>query len=804
MEVLRISSFDGQSVWLDTATELFEVGNFLGGGAAGNVYECEHIRTHERFALKILNPLGYKILSPSLLRRCNVILKGKTFNDNEKGGEHLLKKEHLWWVVNGTTKQYLACYYSEKQGSLRELSLNQCIEIWGTDSNNMLDSDDSLDLNHLRGIGNNNIVPNYPPKFIEFLRKRNKIFREIRNMRKISNHRNVIRLEAVLELIQDSKSTLFLVMELANGGELFDRIKIDCGTREETAKIYLKQLLQGVKHCHDQGVCHRDLKPENLLLQDDGANGTILKIADFGFSAYFDQYNETVNGDGRNIPANAFHSPVQQSKEEPLRVLKSIVGSPFYVAPEVMQSSGYDGTKVDVWSLGVILYAMLAGNLPFGQDLSTCKRFKHFCKWVKEQTAKGVKFWDDPNIEYPPWLFPARFSAAAKGLIVAMLHPDPALRITVEEAMSHPLCGLGSGLSSSPNSNADANNANRTPLENKFNALLQQNQQNTSAANDQSVHMEIVPEVPLKSSQTNSHTTDGYDDEAGVFKMEEDEDTAEEKEDRTNNNSPAIDKAKEQSDLGKMLVESETTLTSSGRLSGSLKPLPIAPPSYLSSHPVRDLIVTSPEDADDDDTHSPAAALHGQQGVQTNQLFRQDSTGSEARMIPSFNDRVKRSTRFITSVPADQVLSKIEEILHEVSRHRIETPVGYISKVDLNWEHFRLEVFGQDIQGLPICALQLYQIPTNLTSVACSPNDYIYSPSQSYGSWMMNQQQQQTPQFMVEFIRGQLEIFAFKRFYQWVRMRLSELVKKDYAMSFFDQASSPAFDRFIYQRNQLS
>ena len=81
-------------------------------------------------------------------------------------------------------------------------------------------------------------------------------------MRKISNHRNVIKLEAVLELIQESKATIFLVMELANGGELFDRIKLDCGTREETARIFFRQLVEGVKHCHDQGVCHRDLKPE--------------------------------------------------------------------------------------------------------------------------------------------------------------------------------------------------------------------------------------------------------------------------------------------------------------------------------------------------------------------------------------------------------------------------------------------------------------------------------------------------------------------------------------------------------------
>jgi serine/threonine protein kinase len=287
MEVIKVSSFDGTAVWLDQKTELFEVGNFLGGGAAGNVYECEHVQTHERFALKILNPLGYKILSPSLLRRCNIVMKGKIYNDNNDnngiggGGigrlTELLRRDHIWWVVNGTTKQYLACYYSEKQAALRELSLSQCIEIFGLDNGNVNEEAEKAvnDLTNIR----NNIIPTYPPKFLDFLRKRNKIFREIRNMRKISNHRNVIRLEGVLELIQESKSTLFLVMELANGGELFDRIKVDCGTREETAKIFFKQLLEGVKHCHDQGVCHRDLKPENLLLQDEGGtNGTILKV----------------------------------------------------------------------------------------------------------------------------------------------------------------------------------------------------------------------------------------------------------------------------------------------------------------------------------------------------------------------------------------------------------------------------------------------------------------------------------------------------------------------------------------------
>ena len=123
-----------------------------------------------------------------------------------------------------------------------------------------------------------------------------------------------------------------------------------------------------------------------------------------------------------------------------LRVLKSVVGSPFYVAPEVLQARGYDGPKADVWSLGVILYAMLAGNLPFERELSTCKRFRLFCKWVREQTSRGIRFWNDHTVEYPQWLFPGKFSMLAKGLIVAMLHPDPDRRISVSDAMRHPLC----------------------------------------------------------------------------------------------------------------------------------------------------------------------------------------------------------------------------------------------------------------------------------------------------------------------------------------------------------------------------
>jgi len=231
------------------------------------VYECESVRTQEHFAMKILNPLGYKLMNPTLLRRCSVILKGKVVNEDVEK-TNILSKEHIWWLLNVSTKQFVAGFHSEKHNCLKELSLSQCIRLWGicppgVGEDDSGEGDATIEVVQTSGERKERIlIPIVPPKFCDFVRRRNRIFREIRNMRKISTHINVIRLEGVLEYTEDSKSTIFLVLELANGGELFDRIKIDCGTREETAKFFFQQLLEGVKHCHQQGVCHRDLKPE--------------------------------------------------------------------------------------------------------------------------------------------------------------------------------------------------------------------------------------------------------------------------------------------------------------------------------------------------------------------------------------------------------------------------------------------------------------------------------------------------------------------------------------------------------------
>lgn len=103
-------------------------------------------------------------------------------------------------------------------------------------------------------------------------------------------------------------------------------------------------------------------------------------------------------------PANMGIYLQQVGTPNELRTLTSVVGSPFYVAPEILQSKGYSGPKADVYSMGVILYAMLAGSLPFGQELAACKRFKAFRKWIDAlpiRSAIDLHILNDVSLDYP-------------------------------------------------------------------------------------------------------------------------------------------------------------------------------------------------------------------------------------------------------------------------------------------------------------------------------------------------------------------------------------------------------------------
>jgi len=472
---------------------------------------------------------------------------------------------------------------------------------------------------------------------------------------------------------------------------------------------------------------------------------------------------------------------------------------------------------------------MLAGNLPFEQELARCKRFRVFCKWVREQTGKGVKFWDDHTIEYPSWLFPAKFSVQAKGLIVAMLHPDPDARITVIEAMQHPLVYIPPTITE----NSDMSSDNQTTNENKpqiDNMDIDENfvkpnlnYEWMSQHTNQECKMSKVDSEDMameSQDENNNNNNNDDDDDDEVFQMEEDVKRTgadnESERSHTSTSSPFLSRNQSQTSINAITPTNNSNFENYRQdygfgTSPAAGSVPQIPSILLQATPYIDDLITVGSDDDEPDTPVSTASTSSrpiQRGFSTSSasdgsLSRGFSTSSAESAPPSFHDVVKRSTRFITALPAAEVLDKIEHILEQYRFQRFQTPIGLIGKTQLCWENFRLEVWGLDTSGQPLCALQLYELPpeaaaslaVNIPSTHSSPNR---RPSSSPISMTGGMPQQ--PLYLVEFIRGQIEIFAFKRFYQWVRQNVSELVKRDYKFQLLDAAASPMVDSYL-QRN---
>ncbi|KAH7656787.1 Non-specific serine/threonine protein kinase protein [Dioscorea alata] len=209
--------------------------------------------------------------------------------------------------------------------------------------------------------------------------------REVSIMRHLPRSPSIVSLREACE----DEHAVHLVMELCEGGELFDRIVARGHYTERAAAAVTRTIVEVVQLCHKHGVIHRDLKPENFLFANKKENSP-LKAIDFGLSIFF----------------------------KPGERFSEIVGSPYYMAPEVLKRNY--GPEIDIWSAGVILYILLCGVPPFWAESE---------QGVAQAILRGII-----DFKREPW---PSVSESAKDLVRHMLEPDPKLRLTAKQVLEH-------------------------------------------------------------------------------------------------------------------------------------------------------------------------------------------------------------------------------------------------------------------------------------------------------------------------------------------------------------------------------
>lgn len=188
----------------------------------------------------------------------------------------------------------------------------------------------------------------------------------------------------IVDLLKD-ENNYYVIMEYCPNGELFQHIVSQGKLTEEDAANFMRQILEALAYCHSHGIAHRDLKPENLLLDP----MMRVKISDFGLSKYVGESG----------------------------LVTTPCGSPCYASPECLSGSSYDARASDMWSVGVILYAMVTGNLP----------------WTKRNRKQMFE-----QIQRGEYTIPTGITDECAAMIMELMARDPTKRLTVEEALEHP------------------------------------------------------------------------------------------------------------------------------------------------------------------------------------------------------------------------------------------------------------------------------------------------------------------------------------------------------------------------------
>ncbi|CAE6453519.1 APG_G0004710.mRNA.1.CDS.1 [Saccharomyces cerevisiae] len=218
------------------------------------------------------------------------------------------------------------------------------------------------------------------------------ITKEVVLQSKCSKHPNVLRLIDC----NVSKEYMWIILEMADGGDLFDKIEPDVGVDSDVAQFYFQQLVSAINYLHVEcGVAHRDIKPENILLDKNGN----LKLADFGLASQF------------------------RRKDGTLRVSMDQRGSPPYMAPEVLYSEeGYYADRTDIWSIGILLFVLLTGQTPWELPSLENEDFVFFIE-------------NDGNLNWGPW---SKIEFTHLNLLRKILQPDPNKRVTLKALKLHP------------------------------------------------------------------------------------------------------------------------------------------------------------------------------------------------------------------------------------------------------------------------------------------------------------------------------------------------------------------------------
>jgi calcium/calmodulin-dependent protein kinase I len=229
-----------------------------------------------------------------------------------------------------------------------------------------------------------------------------RIKEEIEILQVLGNHPGIITLVDVDESLP---SCIRLVMDLCEGGELYDRIQAKKHYPEPEAKAAVRNLIEACAYIHSKGIMHRDLKPENILLSSK-TSSTEIKISDFGLA--------------------------KMSRDYPRRLPRShsICGSDFYLAPEVIKQEEY-GREIDIWAIGVITYVILSGSLPFFHQV--------LHKLYRQIVERDLSFPEEA------W---RNVSKGALDFILRLLQVRAGDRLTADQALNHPWLRNASGSSS--------------------------------------------------------------------------------------------------------------------------------------------------------------------------------------------------------------------------------------------------------------------------------------------------------------------------------------------------------------------